>query len=111
MDDDFNTADAVTAIFELAKYANVNATEKSSPELVKAIREKMLTLCEILGIEPVEKVEEGKISPEEIEALIEERKQAKKNKDFARADAIRDELGNKGVLIEDTRAGVRWSYK
>jgi cysteinyl-tRNA synthetase len=111
MDDDFNTADAVTAIFEMSKFANVNVNEKSSKEFVTAIREKLLMLCHILGIEPEQKVEEGKISAEEIEALIEERKQAKKNKDFARADAIRDELSDKGVLIEDTRAGVRWSYK
>lgn len=111
MDDDFNTADAVTAIFEIARFANVNVNEGSSGEFARAVREKMLTLCQILGIEPVEKADGSKISPEEIEALIEERKQAKKNKDFARADAIRNELAEKGVLIEDTRAGVRWSYK
>jgi cysteinyl-tRNA synthetase len=111
MDDDFNTADAITAIFEISRFANVNATEKSSKEFVDALKEKFVMLCNILGIQPDKKAEEGKISPEEIEALIEERKQAKKNKDFARADQIRDELAEKGVLIEDTRAGVRWSYK
>jgi cysteinyl-tRNA synthetase len=71
----------------------------------------MLSLCTILGIIPEEKVEEGKITEEEIQKLIDERTAAKKSKDFARADEIRNELLEKGVVIEDTRAGVRWSYK
>ena len=111
MDDDFNTADAVTAIFEIAKFANVNVTENSSKEFVTAIREKMLTLCDILGIKPYDEAKSDQISAEEVEALIAERAAAKKAKDFARADAIREELSSKGVVIEDTRAGVRWSYK
>lgn len=111
MDDDFNTADAVTAIFEIAKFANINVTENSSKEFVTAIREKMLTLCDILGIKPVDEVKSNQISADEIETLIAERAAAKKAKDFARADAIREELSSKGVVIEDTRAGVRWSYK
>ena len=111
MDDDFNTADAVTAIFEIAKFANVNVTENSSKEFVTAIREKMLTLCNILGIKPYDEVKSDKISADEVEALIAERTDAKKAKNFARADEIREELSNKGVVIEDTRAGVRWSYK
>lgn len=111
MDDDFNTADAVTAIFEIAKFANVNVTENSSKEFVTAIREKMLTLCDILGIKPYDEAKSDQISAEEVEALIAERAAAKKAKDFARADTIREELSSKGVVIEDTRAGVRWSYK
>lgn len=111
MDDDFNTADAVTAIFEIAKFANVNITEKSSKEFVTAIREKMLTLCDILGIKPLDEAKNDQISADEVEALIAERTAAKKAKDFAKADAIREELNSKGVVIEDTRAGVRWSYK
>lgn len=111
MDDDFNTADAVTAIFEIAKFANINITENSSKEFVTAIREKMLTLCNILGIKPFDEAKSDQISAEEIEELISERAAAKKAKDFARADAIREELNGKGVIIEDTRAGVRWSYK
>lgn len=111
MDDDFNTADAVTAIYEIVKFANVNCNENSSKEFIKAIREEMLSLCTILGIIPEEKVEEGKITEEEIQKLIDERTAAKKSKDFARADEIRNELLEKGVVIEDTRAGVRWSYK
>ncbi len=111
MDDDFNTADAVTAIFEIARFANVNVNENSSKEFAKAIREKMLMLCDILGIKPEDNVGKDKISAEEIEQLIAKRAEAKKAKDFARADAIRAELLEKGVVIEDTRAGVRWSYK
>ncbi len=111
MDDDFNTADAVTAIFEIAKFANVNVNENSSKEFVTAIREKMLMLCNILGIKPQDEAKTEQISADEVEALIAERTAAKKAKDFARADAIRDELSSKGVVIEDTRAGVRWSYK
>ena len=111
MDDDFNTADAVTAIFEIAKFANVSVTENSSKEFVTAIREKMLTLCNILGIKPYDEAKSGQISADEVEALIAERTAAKKAKNFARADEIREELSNKGVVIEDTRAGVRWSYK
>ena len=111
MDDDFNTADAVTAIFEIAKFANVSVTENSSKEFVTAIREKMLTLCNILGIKPYDEAKSDQISADEVEALIAERTAAKKAKNFARADEIREELSNKGVVIEDTRAGVRWSYK
>ncbi len=111
MDDDFNTADAVTAIFEIARFANVNCTDISSRAFVTDIREKMLALCNILGIKPYDEVKEDRISPEEIETLIAERAAAKKAKDFGKADAIRAELLEKGVVIEDTRAGVRWNYK
>lgn len=112
MDDDFNTANAVTAIFEIAKFANANCTNSSSKEFVTDIREKMLKLCDILGIIPyTEENNDDKISPEEIESLIAQRAEAKKAKDFAKADSIRAELLEKGVVIEDTRAGVRWSYK
>ena len=68
-------------------------------------------LCNILGIKPQDEAKTEQISADEVEALIAERTAAKKAKDFARADAIRDELSSKGVVIEDTRAGVRWSYK
>jgi cysteine--tRNA ligase len=111
MDDDFNTADAVTAIFEIAKFANVNCKDSSSQEFVTDIREKMLALCNILGIKPYDEVSDDRISEEEIEQLIADRAAAKKAKDFAKADAIRAELLDKGVVIEDTRAGVRWNYK
>ena len=111
MDDDFNTADAITAIFEIVTFANQNVNENSSKEFVTAIREKMLSLCNILGIKPYDEVEQAGISEDEIEKLIAERTAAKKAKDFAKADEIRAYLLEKGVVIEDTRAGVRWSYK
>lgn len=110
MDDDFNTADAVTAIFEITKFANLNINENSSNEFVREIKNKILALCDILGIQPEEKLS-SKVDVNEIEALIEKRTNAKKSKDFATADAIRQQLLDMGVIIEDTRAGVRWSYK
>lgn len=108
MDDDFNTADAVTAIFEIVKFANVNVNEKSSKEFVSVIKQKILELCDILGVEPEAKSAEGDA---EIDALIEKRQQARKNKDWATADQIRDELNARGIVLEDTPAGIRWSYK
>ncbi len=111
MDDDFNTADAVTAIFEIARFANVNCTAASSKAFVEDIKSKMLELCNILGIKPYDEAADDRISEDEINDLIAQRAAAKKSKDFAKADAIRAELLEKGVVIEDTRAGVRWSYK
>lgn len=107
MDDDFNTADAVTAIFEIVKFANVNINENSSKAFVKAILDEMVSLCDILGIKFEE--EEKDAESEEIEALIEERQQARKNKDWATADRIRDELNARGIVLKDTPSGVRWS--
>ena len=109
MDDDFNTADAVTAIFELVTFANRNVSENSSKAFAEDILNRLLKLCSILGIDPVEKQEESGDTAK-IEALIAERTEAKKAKNFARADEIRAQLLEMGVVIEDTRAGVRWSY-
>lgn len=108
MEDDFNTADAIAAIFELVKLANINCKGDSSKEFIVSIRDKIVTLCNILGIK-TEKEEE--ILPEEIEKLIEERQAARKNRDFAKADQIRDSLLEKGIILEDTREGVRWKRK
>lgn len=107
MDDDFNTADAVTAIFEIVKFANVNINENSSKNFIEAILNEMLSLCDILGIkfEETEKDSES----EEIEALIEERQTARKNKDWTKADKIRDDLKARGIILEDTPSGIRWS--
>ena len=105
MDDDFNTADAIAAVFELVKYANTSTNEGSSKEYVAGLKKKLLTLTDILGLK-VEKKEE--MLDEEIDALIAERQQARKDKNFARADEIRDELLAKGIVLEDTREGVRW---
>lgn len=105
MDDDFNTADAISAIFELVKYANTNVKGESSKELLDHLYQRMSMLCDILGI-IVESKEE--ILDEEIESLIAERQAARKEKNFARADEIRDILLEKGIILEDTREGVKW---
>ncbi len=105
MDDDFNTADAVSAVFELVKYANTLAGEDASKELSDLLLGRLDEMCGILGILTDE--DEG-ILDGEIEELIEERQAARKARDFARADEIRDILSGKGILLEDTREGVKW---
>lgn len=107
MDDDFNTANAITAIYDMVKFANSNISEKSSKAFVAAVKDEFVSLCDILGIKVSE--EQADVDVEKIEALIAERTAAKKNKDFAKADEIRDQLKQMGIAIEDTRAGVRWS--
>lgn len=105
MDDDFNTADAVAAIFDLVKYINSNTDGESSEEYLGKLFDRLKTLTDVLGL-IVDKEEE--ILAEDIEKLIEERQAARKAKDFARADAIRDELLAKGIILKDTREGVQW---
>ena len=105
MDDDFNTADAISAIFELIKFANTNGDGKKSKEFLQALLDEVKMLCDICGLE-VDKKEE--LLDGDIDALIEERTAARKAKNFARADEIRDELLNKGIILEDTREGVKW---
>lgn len=105
MEDDFNTADAVSAVFELVKFANTNATESSSRDFIKALKEEIIMFCDICGL-CVEK--ETEILDEEIEKLIQERQEARKSKNFARADEIRNMLQEQGIILEDTREGVKW---
>ena len=105
MDDDFNTADALAAVFELVKFANTNVQEGSSKEFAGHTLEVMAKLCDVLGL-TLEKKEE--ILDEEIENLIAERQAARKAKDFARADEIRGLLLDKGIELKDTREGVKW---
>ena len=105
MDDDFNTADAVSAIFELVKFANVHIEESSSAEDIKAALSAIQTLCGVLGIKTEVKEE---MLDSDIEALIEERQTARKEKNFARADEIRNLLSEKGIILEDTKEGVKW---
>jgi len=106
MDDDFNTADAISAIFELVKFANINASAESSAAYLEELKGLVVTLSDILGL-IVEKEEE--ILDADIEKLIEERQAARKAKNFARADEIRDELLAKGIVLKDTREGVVWT--
>ena len=105
MDDDFNTADALAAIFELVKFANTNVDENSSREFAGGLYEELFKLSDVLGLK-IEKKEE--ILDKEIEDLIQERQAARKAKDFQRSDEIRDELLKKGIILKDTREGVKW---
>ena len=106
MDDDFNTADAISAIFEIVKITNVSAGIDSSSEFINKSLETLEKLTDVLGI-ITEKKED--ILDSEIEALIEKRQQARKDKNFALADEIRDELLGMGIILKDTREGVKWT--
>ena len=105
MDDDFNTADAIAAIFELVKFINTNTDGESSKAYLSALHEQIRELSDVCGLIVDQKEE---MLDADIEKLIEERQVARKAKDFARADAIRNELLEKGIVLEDTREGVKW---
>ena len=105
MDDDFNTADAVAAVFDLVRFANTNLSEESSSAFAAGLLEQLLTLTDVLGLIALPKAE---ILDKEIEDLITERQEARKVRNFARADEIRDELLAKGIILKDTREGVKW---
>lgn len=105
MDDDLNTADAIAAIFELVRDANSHLSESSSREAVKAALNLFEELTGVIGLAAKEK--ETNLESE-IEALIAQRQEARKNKNFALADEIRDALLAKGIILEDTREGVKW---
>lgn len=107
MDDDFNTADALAAIFDLVRLINSNVNEKSSRTFLQALKKELNTLTDVLGLIAERDETEGEDTAW-IEEKIAERQTARKAKDFARADAIRDELKEKGILLEDTREGVKW---
>ncbi len=105
MDDDFNTADAISAIFELVKFANTSVGEGASAAYIRALKDEIVELMDICGLS----AERGQeILDSEIESLIQERQEARKEKNFARADEIRDQLLEKGIILEDTREGVKW---
>ena len=109
MEDDFNTADAISIIFELVKFANTYAKEGASKPFVEAVLKLFNELTDILGLIYDRKGNnEDGLSDEEIKEYIEKRTAAKKARDFAEADCIRDFLKDQGVLIEDTREGVRF---
>ena len=105
MDDDFNTADAISAIFDLVKFANTHVSEEAGKAFVQAVKEEIVLLSDICGL-IVDKKEE--ILDAQIEELIQERQAARKARDFARADEIRDTLAAQGIILEDTREGVKW---
>ena len=105
MDDDFNTADAISVIFELVKFINTNTDENSSKEYVEALLKQLTILADICGL-ILERKEE--ILDQEIEDMIAARQAARKEKNFKLADEIRDTLLQKGIILEDTREGVKW---
>lgn len=105
MDDDFNTADALAAVFELVKFANTRVNEESTGAFAGSLLDILVKLCDVLGLIVLKKEE---VLDKDIEALIEERQAARKAKDFARADEIRGRLLDMGIELKDTREGVKW---
>lgn len=105
MEDDFNTADAIAAIFEMVKLANITVKD-GSKEYAERLLKTLEQLCDVLGI-ITEKEEE--LLDADVEALIQERQDARKAKNFARADEIRDQLAAQGIILKDTREGVKWT--
>ena len=105
MDDDFNTADAIAAIFELVKYANTQTAAGCSKAQAEAISALLEQLCDVMGIKTVR---EKETLDEDIEALIQERQEARAAKNYARADEIRNQLSAMGIILEDTKEGVKW---
>ncbi len=105
MEDDFNTADAISAIFELVKFMNTNTDENSSKAYLEAVNAFFKTMTDVCGIITEKKAE---ILDAEIEQMIAERQAARKAKDFAKADEIRGQLLEMGIVLEDTREGVKW---
>lgn len=108
MDDDFNTANGIAVIFDLVKYINLNIDEHTSMNALKTAQKILAELCGVLGL--LAKQDENSLE-DEIEKLIEERQEARKNKDFKKADNIRDKLLGKGIVLEDTPSGVKWARK
>ncbi len=105
MDDDFNTANAISVLFDLSKDANLYLLEPhTSTAVIDSFLSKYDDMFFVLGLQ----VQQEKLLDEEIEALIEQRNEARKNRDFARADAIRDQLKNLNIILEDTAQGIRW---
>ncbi|MBP3217637.1 MAG: cysteine--tRNA ligase, partial [Lachnospiraceae bacterium] len=108
MDDDFNTANALSAIFELVTFINSHADENSPAALLEGLKKELEELTGVLGLVTERKDDTSADETAYIEAKIEERRAAKKAKDFALADAIRAELLEKGIVLEDTREGTKW---
>ncbi|GIN72227.1 cysteine--tRNA ligase [Bacillus sp. J14TS2] len=105
MDDDFNTADGITVLFELAKQGNLYVRqENTSTNVIDAFLTTFEELFSVLGL----KIKQDELLDEEVDQLIEQRLEARKNRDFALADQIRDQLKEMNIVLEDTRQGTRW---
>lgn len=108
MDDDLNTADGIAALFEMVRDINTFVSETRSKAIVSYAIEKFDELCDVLGLLYNRK---SNTLDEAVEALIEQRQAARKAKNFAEADRIRDQLTEMGILLKDTPQGVQWSRK
>jgi len=107
MDDDINVQNGIAVVYELVKAANTYAQQAAVKQgALQAYKDKLAQLLSIFGIKLV--AHDNHIDDEQIKALIEERNQARKNKDFARSDQIRDELKQQGIILEDTPQGTRY---
>lgn len=104
MDDDLNTADAISVLFDIVRYGNTNLNEKSSRNLVKYTYDILIELSDILGL----LLKKDELLDDEILKLIEKRSEARKNKNYELADKIRDDLKERGIILEDTSDGVKW---
>jgi len=106
MEDDNNTANASTAVFEIVRIANATANEASTKAYVEYVTNVIHTLCDgVLGVISDRKAEGLEA---EVEALIAERTEARKEKNWAKADEIRNKLTEMGIILEDTKEGVKW---
>lgn len=108
MDDDFNTADAISAVFDLVKVINTNVNEDSSLVFMNTLKKEFMELTDVLGLIVERQSAASEDEAARIEEKIRERQEARKNKDFAKADQIRDKLKAEGIVLEDTREGVKW---
>lgn len=105
MNDDFNTANAITELYNVANHANQYLLEEhTSTVVIEAYVKQLETLFDILGLE----LAQEELLDEEIEALIQKRIEARKNRDFALSDQIRDDLKDRNIILEDTAQGTRW---
>ncbi|MBQ1302343.1 MAG: cysteine--tRNA ligase, partial [Firmicutes bacterium] len=104
MDDDLNTADALSAIFELIRDVNTDVKDGATKEFAQKALDLLMELATVLGLL---QVEEDKGVDDEIQKLVDERQAARKAKDFKRADEIRDMLKAQGIILEDTPQGVK----
>lgn len=107
MDDDMNTADALASLFEFSKHINSETNENSSKEFIKAVFDKFVELSSVLGF--LEKQEE--LLDGDIQKLIDQRQLARKEKNYALSDEIRDNLSEQGIVLEDTPQGVKWKRR